>query len=232
MDARDDLVRDLDQHSALWPHGPVRRRADAALRRAAHDHDRDGAARRRRGVRDAGALRVAVDSVVGNRRRARDGDGRDRARRDGRQSLVRRASRTRARHSHGEHRDRSARVSSVARVDDRAPWLALGDLDRRRRVGGDGSRRRLVHARPPVRCRRRAVRRDDCRRDTHAPTTNPAAAAIAALGDGVRVARLLAALRHVLHLRCVDERSRRARTSFPRRTTTASPKCAPPVCSR
>ena len=43
LDARDDLARRLDQHPALRPHGPVRRRADAAIRRASNDDGRDGA---------------------------------------------------------------------------------------------------------------------------------------------------------------------------------------------
>ena len=138
------------------------------------------------------------------------------------------AARRRARRALGGERHRAAGLPAAAGARGRAPGMARGDADRRRRGGGRLRRRADLHARPAAGPRAAAVRRAG--RD-RAPAAGRAVA-VRRAAPGGQVAGILGPGRHVLRLRRQHERPDRHTPDRRLPRSTASPKSARRSCSR
>ncbi|CAA9554441.1 MAG: Uncharacterized MFS-type transporter, partial [uncultured Thermomicrobiales bacterium] len=202
LEPGDDLPGGLDQPDPLWLQRSLRRRPDGPVRRPPRDDLRAAARRVGLGADHADAGALAARPALGRRGRARHGGDGHRARRDGRQPLVRRPPRPRPRRADGRQRDRAAGLPAGSRPPRGLDRLALGGGgDRRRRAAGRATRRPL-HARPPGRPRPAGVRRrrgdgrptrggrePGRRRVRWAPPRRPLARFLAPLGQLLRLRR-------------------------------------------
>jgi hypothetical protein len=170
LERRRHLLCACPTHRALRADGAVFGRLHQPLRRPARRHCSGSDDLSRHSGLAGDDRGLAARRAVGRHCRRRHRPGRPGARRNGRDALVRRASRPCRRHAGGEQRDRPAHFPAVSRQGDAGLRVAQRACLRRRDAARGRPRRALDAARPAGRRRPRALWRQG---DRAAPRAGP-----------------------------------------------------------